>query len=238
MLPDGVQARVSLTQLQQQIDALQQQVDDITGGSMFIPKHHGAVYRWAVWSTYNQSGGWYAGNNPALFGGVNPSNWGDGGYRAVHMSSDKDVLRTLFNKKGYAGKNATVWAEEWYSYSSTNSKHAAALFRINNTTENPITWNVYAYMTAYGGWGERASIAVNGTEVWYSGGSTYSAAHSFSQSITIPPGQVSTVIFVSSSTLPSNTRGLFLAFYNDCLDLPEGLEYVDDLDTAADGWDR
>ncbi len=49
---------------------------------------------------------------------------------------------------------------------------------------------------------------------------------------------MSTVIFIAASTAPSGTRGLLLAFENNCLGLPEGLEYVDDLDRAEGGWDQ
>lgn len=198
----------------------------------------GAVYRWAVWSTYNQMGGWYLQDVADFFGGVNPSVWGDGNGSVGDMSSDKEVLRTLFTRKGYAGKNALVFADEWVGYSSTNSKHVAALFRIRNTTSNTIDWNVTSHHTSYGTWGETASIGVNGTEIWRSGAHVYAYSAPVVNAIPIPPGQTSTVIFVSGSTPQNNSRGLVLAFSNDSLELPVGLEYVDDLDTATGGWDQ
>ena len=51
-----------------------------------------AAIRWNVFDTYDNGVGWAIDNTATLFGGVNPSNWTDGNYRAVHMSSDKDVL--------------------------------------------------------------------------------------------------------------------------------------------------
>jgi hypothetical protein len=171
-----------------------------------------------------------------MFGGVNPSNWGDGNAVASQLSSTKDDLLTLFNKKIYAGKNATVFAEEWQSYSSTNSKHAGALFRIENTTGAAINWTVDWYTTAYGGWNEWASVSVNGVNTWNSGGASLNASNHNSIVLSIPPGQVSTIIFISASTTATTTRGCLLAFDNDCLVLPAGLEYRDDLHTAADGW--
>lgn len=201
--------------------------------------HTGAMYRWAVFSSYNQTGGWYAGNNADPFGGVNPSNWGDGNGVAGSMSADKEVLRTLFTRKGYAGDNATVVADEWLSYSSTNSKHAAVLFRVKNTTENAIVWTLETYQTAYSGWGERASVAVNGVDTWNSGGFNLNASNTESHVLSIPSGQTSTIIVISASTAPSGaSRGVLLAFINDSLALPAGLEYADDLDTAAGGWDQ
>jgi hypothetical protein len=195
-----------------------------------------------VWSTYNQACCWYGGNpqgNASLFGGVFPQVWGNSNGEADDMSSDKEVLRTLFNKKGYAGKNAMVAAQTWESFSGTNSRHAATLFRIYNSTETPIVWNVKSWHTAYDGFNERASIAVNGNLVWTSGGFNIGADFSVNNAISIPAGQTSTVIFVSASSAPSvNSRSVFLAFSDDSLELPDGLEYVDDLGTATGGWDQ
>ncbi len=198
----------------------------------------GAPYRWAVFSTYGQFSGWYAGNSAAMYGGVAPSMWSDGSARAYMMSSDKEVLRTLFSRKGYGGKNALVAADEWYSYSSTNSKHAAALFRIRNTTENTISWRPSVYMTCYGGWGEWASIALNGANVYEDGSNRTAMTPPTSVSLPIPPNRSSTAIFVAGSGPPQYTRSLLLAFTNNCLELPAGLEFVDDFDTATGGWEQ
>ena len=60
----------------------------------------------------------------------------------------------------------------------------------------------------------------------------------------IPANRTSTVILVSSSGAPGNaatgvySRPLFLAFTDDCLDLPAGLEFVNDFDTATGGLDE
>lgn len=197
----------------------------------------GAMYRWAVFSSYNQDQGWFGQNNTQLFAGVTALNWGNNSAVAADMSSDKDLLLTLFSKKGYSGKNATVWAEEWKSYGSTNSKHAAALFRIENTTSSPIIWVAKNYLTSAGSWGERASIALNGVDVWNSGTSNYHTNILHYTILTIPANRVSTVIFVAGSTLAENdSRGLLLAFVNNSLSLPAGLRYVDDLNTAPNGW--
>jgi subtilisin-like proprotein convertase family protein len=201
----------------------------------------GATYRWAVWSSYDQSCCWFGagGNgNAALFGGVTPQAWGDGSGFAGQMSADKEVLRTLFTNKGYAQKNATVWAESWYTYSSTNSKHAGALFRIRNTTGSAITWTPYAYMTSYAGWGNYASVALNGTSIWNSGGNNYYSNSTFSWNLSIPANRVSTAIFISANTAPSGTATTFLAFYNNSLALPAGLVFVDDMDFATGGWEQ
>lgn len=199
--------------------------------------YSGSIYRWATFSTYNQANGWYADNNSDLFGGVTPLNWSDGGAIAANMSSDKQILLALFSNKGYAGKNAMVYADEWYSYSSTNGKFATALFRIENTTGNDINWVVDWYCTSYGGWGEKASITVNGANTWNSGSSSFGANHHETITLSIPANRKSTIIFVSASTTVNNTRGVFLGFDNNCLDLPAGLKYIDDLDIAPNGWD-
>lgn len=198
----------------------------------------GAPYRWAVFSTYGQSDGWYAGDNAAMYGGVSPSQWGDGNATADMMSPDKEVLRTLFTRKGYGGKNALVAAEEWQSYLSTNSKHAAALFRVKNTTANAINWQASVYMTCYSGGDERASIALNGTSVWVNTGNRFATTAPQTVALSIPPDRTSTAIFVAGSSPVSTTRSLLLAFTNNCLQLPAGLEFVDDFDTATGGWEQ
>lgn len=228
-------ARPSIVGLQVELNQLKERVADL--------EHNGAIYRWTQWSTYDQAGGWFAGNDASLFGGVNPSSWTDAGYLASHMSADKEVLRTLFTRKGYAGKNALVVADEYMMYSSTNGRMAGVLFRIKNTTANPISWSLFSRLTAYGNWGEKASIAVNGSLVWQSGTASLNAANSAaSTTISIPPNQTSTVIVIAGSGPAQNInsgislRSNLLAFYNNSLELPAGLEYVDDLDTATGGW--
>ncbi len=156
-----------------------------------------ATYRWATFTTYdNGTGNWALNNDPAFFGGVNPSSWTDGSSTAAFMSSDKEVLRTLFTQKGYAKKNAMIMNEDWYSYSSTNGKLATALFRVSNTTGSAISWTPCFYYSANPGWSEQASVAFNGAGIFASGvgnsGNTCVV-------LSIPAGRVSTAIFVSTS---------------------------------------
>ena len=222
-------------------------IDEVRGWS-FAPQSsyqyasQGSLYRWNVWSTYNQPAGWYFGNDANMTGGVNPSTWGNSWGQASQMSSSSTVLRTLFTRQGprltQNQGNATVVADEWYYYSSTNSKHAGALFRIQNTTSGNINWNVCWWKTSSdGSYDERASIALNGSDVWNSGSTaTYASNGNSCHNLNIPAGRTSTAIFISSSTEVSGTRGLALAFYNNSLTLPTGLRFVDDLDTKPDGW--
>jgi hypothetical protein len=154
------------------------------------------------------------------------------------MSANKESLRSLFTRKGCGGKNALVFAEEWRGYSSTNSKFAAALFRVKNTTSDPIAWTAQFYATSYYAWSERASVAVNGQNVWNSGGANYSPKDKHVLSLVIPANRTSTVIFISASSPESTTRSTMLGFTGDCLALPAGLEFVDDLDTASGGWEQ
>jgi hypothetical protein len=77
-----------------------------------------------------------------------------------------------------------------------------------------------------------ASAALNGVSVWSSGGC--SSTVQVSQTLSIPANRTSTVVFVSSSAPPAGSaRSVFLAFVNNSLDLPAGLEFVDDLETAS-----
>ena len=195
-----------------------------------------ATYRWASFHTYSNGapGGWALDNNPDFHGGISPQIWTDNNGVASSMSSDKDILRNLFTKKGYAKRNAVVLSEEWSSYSSTNGQVVLTLFRIENTTGSPITWSPSFYYSCYGGWGERASVALNGVSEMNA-----TSSGNATLSLSIPAMRTSTVIFVSTSGSPSgNMRNTRLVFHSDCLDLPVGLQFVDDLDIATGGWEQ
>jgi hypothetical protein len=173
---------------------------------------------------------------------VNPSTWSDGNATATQISADKRVQATLFNKKAAVSPNSVVWAEQYASYSSTDGRFAGALFRVRNRTGSAIAWTLSFHATAYGGWNEYASLALNGVNAWSSAGATISSTAVNSATLSIPPNRVSTVIGVAGSGQPTisgfNSRALALAFRANCLTLPSGLEFVDDLDTASGGYEQ
>ena len=183
-------------------------------------------------------------NNSDMFGGVSPSNWSNNNYRAADLSSDKARLTTLFNRRGYKSRNGDlmVTSDGWTSHdTSDSSKFAGALFRIKNTTNAPITWRVRWYYTSYSSWSNRASLAVNGEHIW--DGSNEGPGSNRTDDITIPADRTSTVIFISSSYrwdcgYHTCRWQVDLGFYENSLNLPDGLEYVDDMDIAENGWDK
>lgn len=200
-----------------------------------------AAIRWNVFDTYDNGVNWAMGNDASLFGGVNPSSWTDGNYTAANMSSDKEILRTLLNRKCYPGKNAMVLNEQFYQVSSTTGRVAVVLMRVKNNTSMNISWTIYFHYSSYGSWNEYAGVAVNGTNVWNSGGSN--GLLSTSVNVTIPANRTSTIIINSPSGPTYAVGSLYLrtcrlAFYNNCLQLPAGLEFVDDLDYATGGWEQ
>jgi subtilisin-like proprotein convertase family protein len=210
-------------------------------GQQYIP----ATYRVAkIGGTYTEGQeGWITNNGATdMFGGVNPSNWTNGNYTACNLSADKEILRTMFNQKRWATKNSNVYNDVWLQYSSTTGKQVFAMFRVRNNTASDITWSPQFWFTAYGGWNEYAGLMVNGKCVWTSdcGGSTCNTK----QNVVIPAGRVSTVVFNSAGAANydwgygSQTRKIMLAFYNNSLALPNGLEYIDDFDTATGGWEQ
>jgi len=195
--------------------------------------HTGAVYRWNVFTTYRD--GWVDGNSSYLFGGIAPSTWSSA--YANQLSSDKNVLRRLFINKGYGGKSALVVSDDYYFYpNSTGGRIAVALFRIKNITGSPIDWTVN-FKYSSGNWASTASAACNGvSEFTYSGNQR---AGDTNVVITIPANRTSTVIFQSSGYYSTTYAfWIFMAFGNDSLALPAGLEYVDDFDTATGGWEQ
>eukprot|EP00056_Hartaetosiga_gracilis_P019716 m.15655 g.15655 ORF g.15655 m.15655 type:complete len:424 (+) comp7880_c0_seq1:57-1328(+) len=192
-----------------------------------------ARWWWRTWSTYSQNNGWYAGNNVHGFGGIAPSNWGNGRYRAYQMSKDMGDLRSFFHRRGSGGPNANIWAEEWYYYSSTNSYHTGILFRIKNDQSTTISWRPYFYHTNYNSWEEVSSASLNGAEVWSHTGNCNSNCAS-SVALNLPPRSISTFILIVSSGGPSSTRPNAMAFYNNCLNLPNGLSWVDDFSVAEE----
>jgi hypothetical protein len=212
-------------------------------GWLAMGRGKGSMYRWVTWNNYHPHTGWYAGNNSNVFGGVAPSNWCDGNYRGTHLSSNFDVLRAFFVNSGppIEGKlkNALVSAKTTTYGDSTDGMFTAVLFRIKNSTQSNINWTVHWYATSFPSWSERSSISVNGADTWNNGGDT-NAQSPTSHGLTIPANRTSTVVFIASSYNSSwnNSRNHFLAFYNDSLVLPAGLEYVDDFDTKPNGWDN
>lgn len=195
-------------------------------------------YRWAVWSTYDQGYGWFFSNDNSLTGGVTPQFWSDNNATAAQISSDKKVQATLFNKKAAISPSSVVWAETRSYYSSTDGRLAGALFRVRNQTGAAINWSLNFHATAYPAWGETASIALNGVNVWTSPSESYATVN-HAVTVSIPANRVSTVMCVAGGSPPSGThRSTVLAFRNNCLTLPAGLEFVDDLDTATGGYEQ
>jgi hypothetical protein len=203
----------------------------------------GRVYRWNVFDSYAQGSNWFFNNDASLFGGIPPSQWTDNSANAAQISSDKEILRTLFVNKSYPGKNALVYAQNATMYSSTNGKVVVVLFRIKNTDTIDITWPVSFKYSCYPGWGEVASVALNGALAFVNGSSDGAIGVEKDLDLVIPANRTSTVIFVSTSGPGYSPnyfymRSTLLAFTKDSLSLPQGLEFVDDLETAAGGWDQ
>jgi hypothetical protein len=217
-----------------------------SGGSYYIAPAGASFYRWNVWDNHDQQWTWFWNNDTSFTGGVNPSNWTDGNYRAVHLSPDKNLLRTLFNQKAWAGQMAMVYAQNYVMWNtSTNARSVGALFRVKNTTASNINWTVRYFYTSYGSWGQAAGCALNGNEVFQStSDSCYPGNCSNDITVTIPANRVSTFVCVNSSSRPYSPTtwwmhsSLMMSFGNNSLNLPAGLSYIDDLDTAIGGWEQ
>jgi len=201
------------------------------------------VWRRCIFDTHSSQTSWVDENADSGYGGVNPSTWTDGNAVAWNMHSDVKYLQRLFTERGTGSTfGATICSIVFFMHSSTTGKVCGALFRIRNTKSSAVTWQPALTMTSFTGWAETASITVNGQGTW-SSNCAYECR--FSQSISIPANgaqnRMSTVIFISTSSQPYgyngwNERTSVLLFRDNALALPDGLEYVDDLDSMTGNW--
>merc|ERR1712166_967191 len=200
------------------------------------------VFRVATFHTYNQRR-WHDGNRGNAFGGIAPSDWTDGSRRADQMSNDFKYLARLYTKTATASTfGGTVCSEMFGMTSSTNGLVCGALFRIKNTGKNTVRWTPKHTMTSFTGWGESASITLNGNNL-IGNRDCHNECRDHQDGINIPANsagnRISTVIFVSTSSYPSGYwRSTMLIFGDNALALPTNLEYVDDLDTVEGSWKK
>jgi hypothetical protein len=199
------------------------------------------VFRWTLFSTYNQNCCWFDRDRTRAFGGVRPQQWGDGNYRAHDMNADIRYLKRMFTSRstGDADMGANACIENFMMPHSTDDKRCGALFRIKNTESSPITWQPQWTFTGWSGWGNQASVAYNKRNVWH--GNCHHHCER-TENIPIPPNasgdRVSTVVFMSGGSAAyghyNHYRTNMLSFNK--LALPDGLHFVDDLDSASGTW--
>jgi hypothetical protein len=194
------------------------------------------VMRYMIWHNYCNSVGWMQGNEHQGYGGRHPSQWGDSNTWAHDMNEDLKYIKRLFNKEIYGDKfGMTVCAESWEMPHSTDDKRCGAIARIRNTNSGNTNWRVDWSFSGWCGWGNRASTALNRRNVW--GGCCHGICQR-TDTYTMKPGEVNTVAWIAGGTHPyghyNHYRMVFLSFNN--LDLPNGLEFVDDFDTMSGSW--
>jgi hypothetical protein len=227
-------------------DAVSKAQDDLGGvlggvaGTSFAdPK--AVVFRWNEWNTYNNCCmGWFDGNNPRGFGGKHPSEWGDSNALAHQMHESMQYMKRLFSKKG-KGDNfgANVCSYSWFMPHSTDDHRCGALFRIKNTGTSEKMWNMQWWWTGWHGWGNYASVAINKNNHWH--GECYGYCRreeNIKMAANSGGDRINTVIFISGGSGPyghyNHYRANLLNFHK--LDLPDGLEFVDDLETVGGNW--
>jgi hypothetical protein len=204
------------------------------------------VFRWTHFHTYSNRYGWVDGNRNQGYGGVHPSQWTDGNYRADHMANDFKYLQRLFNRHGTANKyGATICSDVYGQRSSTTGGVCGAIFRIKNTGTRTVRWSPLLTMTSFHGWSESASISVNGNNL-IGARNCQHECRNYRVNIDIPANsqknRISTVVFISTSSHPNGHynywRTTLLMFGDNALALPTNLEYVDDLDTVSGAWKK
>jgi len=201
------------------------------------------VYRVARFHTYQVNFGWFDENSQSSYGGVAPQVWTDNNGRADMMSANVNYMQRIFTQKETANKfGANICSESYGQRSSTNGLVCMALFRIKNTGTRSIRWSPAITMTSWNGWSERASISLNGNNLI--GGKDCNHECRFTPSLDVPANsqknRVSTAIFASTGSYSnyhnSQWRATVLLFRDNALALPNGLEFVDDLDTMTGSW--
>ena len=239
--PAGPQGPIGLTGAQGAIGPTGQQGRTGADGPRI-----GHMYRWNVFDTFDHPNtSWLFANNPTMFGGVAPQAWSDGFALAASVAADKDVQRSLLTQKGYPGRNALVLSDTRLQFGSNDGKLVVTLFRVRNTTADPINWQAHFWYSCYRPWGEVASAALNGVNVVVDNAGCSTSGKLAVVTLPIPPNRTSTVIFVSASGVPTSfannnhwVRPTVAGFIDDSLALPTGLELVDDLDTATGGYEQ
>ncbi len=210
---------------------------NITAGGT-NPTTAASVYWAGSFQTYsNGNGDWYASNNAAVFGGLNGSTWTDGNGHAANIGNDFNSLRTIFNQRRALAPNTVVCSEIWPYTSSTTGRVCGAVFRVKNTTANAVNWQLSFYYTSYSGWSETASLSINGATTWTSNNNAWPNTGA-QVNVSVPANKTSTVVVVAPSSpgYGNNQRDNYLAFYNNSLTLPTGLQYVDDYEVVQGPW--
>jgi hypothetical protein len=202
------------------------------------------MYRWNVFDTYDVSTfQWLFGNSSSVFGGVMPLNWSESGATAGSLSADKDLQRSMLTQKGYPGRNALVVSQTYVQHSTQDGRIVVILFRVKNTTAQAITWTPQFWYSSNGAWGEQASVALNGVDLFVD--NTATAGKLATPALSIPPNRTSTVVFVSGSgpaqffgDSNNQYRATVAGFVGNSLALPAGLTFTDDLDLATGGYEQ
>jgi len=88
------------------------------------------------------------------------------------MAADFKYLQAIFKQTitGSSSWGLNVCSDYFLMYSSTDSSVCGALFRIKNSKAATVAWAPTFSYTAYAGWGERASVSMNGGNYWTSSG--------------------------------------------------------------------
>lgn len=198
------------------------------------------VFKWQYFHTYSNRFGWFNGNSGNSFAGIAPSTWTDGSGRAWNMANDWNAINRLLIRKGTASAyGGTICAETRIFYSSTDGGVCAAAMRINNPTTRTINWTPQMLFTSYSGWGEYASISVNKAQTWSNNCQNECVIR---PTLEMPANRISTVMMIATSSSPVSgwagfyQRSTLLMFKDNGLNLPDGLEFVDDFDTLTGTW--
>lgn len=213
----------SVEALNEQITASERRLDPSYPGRF--------TYRYAIFETFDPiSGNYFFAGHPELFAGVSTEAWSTAQVSASQLSIS--ALDRSLHKEASARSNALISNRNFTQSDNRQGEFLIMHVQVENTTSEAISWPLQLELSCrnadVNGGHQLSSIALNEVEVYSTQPELCtSLSISASPTLTLPPEQLSDLVFVVSASEPNsiNERRLMLALTTNSLDLPEGLVY-------------
>ena len=189
------------------------------------------TYRSRVFETYDSSASsYFFSGHPELFGGLSTEAWSTAGVTASQL--DLSTLDGLLTQEGQGGSNALIINQSFNHNVDQQGFFMVLQVQVENTTVESIDWPIQASLSCKNAVintsHQKSSIALNGVSIYSTQDELCTTTVvDTSITITLPPEEISDLVFVVAASEPniSNQRRLMFAFTSDSLNLPQGLVY-------------